>query len=380
MRIIVFSGKGGSGVSTLAAATAVAIARGGRRTLAFGLNPGLDAAFGVPLAAAPKSVADNLSALEGQQRYDEPDEFRDWLTDLLDWRGMEVGLAEDLAALPGMNHVGRLLDLERQAETGGFDAIVVDGSSLTQFLDLPPALDASARWLERLFAPRQSNVFEPFLRVFAGDYADKGEEVLERGRELLGRLASLRDLLTDPDVSSVRLVLNADGAALGGAKEAIPALSLFSFAIDALTLNRILQPEVTDPFFAGMRLEQERALRDIAQAVAPMPVLQASLARGTPRGIGPLAELAAAVYGEGSPADLLHTGLGHSFTKENGRYVMSLALPFAKREDVSLEQVGEGVEVHLNGRRCVVALPDEVRYREAASWSFEPPLLKITFR
>jgi len=380
MRIIVFTGRGGSGVSTLAAATATAIANSGRRTLAFGLNPGLDAAFELELSAEPKIVADKLEALDGRQRYDEPDEFRDWMEDLLDWRGMEVGLAEDLAALPGMNHVGRLLDLEHQAETGGFEAIVVDGASLTQFLDLPPALDSAARWLERLFAPRQSNVFEPFLRVFAADYADKGEGILESGRELLGRLAGLRDLLTEPEVSSVRIVLDADGSALPAAREAIAALSLFSNSVDAVVLNRILPPQVVAPFFDDIKLQQEKSLSEVGAAIKPMPLLSAALTPSAPRGLAPLAGLAAAVYGE-QPADrVLHTLQGHTLSKEEGRYVMSIALPFARREDVSLEQIGEGVEVHLDGRRCIFALPDEIRYREASSWAFEPPQLKITFR
>ena len=273
MRIMVFTGKGGAGVSTLSAATAVATANSGRKTLAFGLNPGLDAAFEVELTAEPRNIAPNLDALEGRQRYDEPDEFRDWMEDLLDWRGMEVGLAEDLAALPGMNHVGRLLDLEHQAETGGFDVIVVDGASLGQFLDLPPALDSAARWLERLFAPRQSTVFEPFLRVFAGDYADKGEGILESGRELLGRLAGLRDMLNDPEVSSVRIVLEADGSALPAAKEAIAALSLFSHSVDAVVLNRLLPGVVSDPFFDEMKRAQEGALSGVGEAIQPMPLL-----------------------------------------------------------------------------------------------------------
>jgi arsenite-transporting ATPase len=158
MRIIIFSGKGGSGVSTLAAATAVASAQAGRRTLAFGLGPGLGHAFAAPLTAKPERATDNLDAVEGHRR-GASDEFRDWLEQLLEWRGMEAGLADDLSALPGMNHVGRLLDLQSHAASEHYDVIVVDGAPLSQFLDLPAALDASARWLERIFAPRQSNVF-----------------------------------------------------------------------------------------------------------------------------------------------------------------------------------------------------------------------------
>ena len=152
MRIIIFSGKGGSGVSTLAAATAVVSASAGRRTLAFGLGPGLGHAFGVTLTAKPARIADNLDAVEGHRRGAE-DEFRDWLEQLLEWRGMDADLSDDLAALPGMNHVGRLLDLQAHIASEKHDVIVVDGSALAQFLDLPAALDAAARWLERIFAP-----------------------------------------------------------------------------------------------------------------------------------------------------------------------------------------------------------------------------------
>ncbi|TMB66611.1 MAG: hypothetical protein E6J43_10235 [Chloroflexi bacterium] len=115
MRIILFTGRGGSGVSTMSAATAVALAMGGRRTLAFGLGSGLGEALGFQLTHEPRDVGPNLAALETRHGDDEPDEFRDWLGDLLDWRGVEPELADDLAALPGANQIGRMLNLAGQA-------------------------------------------------------------------------------------------------------------------------------------------------------------------------------------------------------------------------------------------------------------------------
>src|SRR5207237_5275321 len=143
-----------------------------------------------------------------------------------------------------------LLELEALAASGDYYAITVDAGPLAQFLDLPAALDAAARWLDRLFAPRQATVFDPFVRVFAGDYAAAGEDVLDRGRDLLGRLARLRDLLTDPDTTSVRLVLPSGATAPALARDAVTALSLFSWPVDALVVNRLLPEEVRDPFFA----------------------------------------------------------------------------------------------------------------------------------
>ena len=378
MRIIIFSGKGGSGVSTLTAATAVASARAGHRTLAFGLGPGLGHAFGARLAAKPSQLVAGLDAVEGHRRGAD-DEFRDWLEQLLDWRGMDAGLADDLSALPGMNHVGRLLDLQSHIASEKYDVIAVDGGSLAQFLDLPAALDAAARWLERLFAPRQSTVLEPFLRVFAGDYATAGDDVLERGRELLGRLADLREDLADPATTSLRIVLTPDSPSVDAAQHALATLSLFSYAVDALIINKVIPESVSDPFFQDVRDEHQETLRATAEAVAPLPVLRVDLRAPPPRGLEPLAALAADVYADRDMLGVWHAGPEHTITLTGGQYVMSVAMPFARREDISLEQTDSGVIVHLDGHRCVLPLPREARFYENASWAYEGGILRVIF-
>jgi len=380
MRIIVLTGRGGSGVSTVAAATAVALADGGRRTLAFGLGSGLGDALETPLTHEASEVAKDLFALETGHGQDEPDEFRDFLEALLDWRGVDAELAEDLAALPGANQIGRMLNLASHVHGGEYEAIVVDGLPLQEFLDLLPSLDAAAWWLERLFAPRQSNVFEPFVRMFAADYAEAGEDLLESGRELLGLLAELRDSLTNPEVCSVRVLLRPDGTAASDAREALTVLSLFSYACDALVVNRLLPDEVTDAFFDETRSEQKNSVVEAALTAAEIPVLQASLTAKAPRGVEPLLHLGQALYEGRTAGDVLHRTESHSFAQQGGAYVLSLALPFAEKKDLAVEQMEDGVAVHLNGRRCVLTLPPEVRRREASSWSFEPPTLKVVFQ
>ncbi len=379
MRIIVFSGKGGSGVSTISAATAAASALSGRGTLLFGLGAGLGHILDTSVGSRPVAVAANLHAAEGGHAAGSPDEFRDWLRQLVDWRGLDVELADDLAGLPGMNHVGRLLELEDHVRSGSYDAVIVDAGPLAQFLDLPAALDAAARWLDRLFAPRQANVFEPFLRVFAGDYATAGEDVLDRGRELLGRLAALRDRLADPDVTSVRLVLAADLAAVAAGQEAVAALALFGYTADALILNLLLPDTITDPLFAAMLSEHQAARARIAEAVAPLPVLRLGLQPSSPRGLDSLARLASQLYEQRDPLGELHRGPAHTFGGGDGQYRLSLALPLARRDDLTVEQTDTGVAIHLNGRRRILPLPAEARHYENASWSFEDGVLTITF-
>lgn len=380
MRVILFTGRGGTGVSTVAAATAAALAAGGQRTLAFGLGSGLGDVLRTRLTHEASEVAANFFGLETGHGEDEPDEFRDWLEDMLDWRGVDVELAEDLAALPGANQIGRMLNLAQEVEEGGYDAVVVDALPLAQFLDLPGSLDAAARWLDKLFAPRQANVLEPFVRMFAADYASAGEEILEGGREFLGRLAELRELLTDPSVSTVRIVLRADGSASSDAKTALTALGLFSYSVDALVLNRLLPDSVTDAFFAELRSEQVKAAVDVEDLAGEMPILRGELTARTPRGLDALGQLAGELYGDRGIGAVLHESETHSFAQADGGYVMTLSLPHAERKELAVEQLDDGVAVHVNGRRCVLSLPADVRDREAASWAFEPPVLKITFK
>lgn len=379
MRIIVFSGKGGSGVSTIAAATATAMAEAGGSVLAFGLGEGLGACLGQALAPEPERIQGGLWAAEGRHRHDSTDELREWVGDLLEWRGMESGLAEDLVALPGVAQVSRLLGLESHVAKADFEVIVVDAGSVGQFLDLPPALDAAARWLDRLFAPREQTIFEPFLRAFAGDYATAGDDILERGRGILTRLANLREALTDPGVTSVRLVTAPNLGATEDMRRALASLSLFGYGVDALMVNRVISPQVTDPFFKGMRQEEEAALQTLANIAAPLPVLAINLAPAPPRGLGPLASLAAVAYAGRQPAGILYRGAGRAFLQVDGHHILRLSLPFARREDLGLEQTDESVEVHLDGRRCVLPLPPHLRYRQAESWAYEDGELRVTF-
>ena len=380
MRIIIFTGMGGSGVSTMAAATATQLAASGQRTLAFSIYPGLANAFDVPLSSTPAKISENLHFMESRRHRDAPDELRDWLEDLLDWRGMDSALGEDVASMPGLSHVGRLLELEDRVASEDYDAIILDAAPFSQFLELPPALDAASRWLDRLFAPREQTLFEPFLRAFAGDYASTGEGVMARGRVLLERLADLRDLLTDPRVTSVRSVITATDEASDRLREAITAFHLFSYGSDGVVLNRLLPDEGLGEFFAEVRSAETLVVKSIGEVANGLPVLSGALRAAQPRGLDALGAMAAEVYGSHLPGDVLHEWEPRVVVHENGQNQVEMRLPYASKEDLALEQSDDGVVVHLREHRCVLPVPDEVRTWQAASWSFESPILRVTLR
>jgi arsenite-transporting ATPase len=375
MRIILFSGRGGSGVSTLSAATAVAAAISGKPTLAFSLGSGLGHALSIAPSNSVTKAAENLDVVQGAAAG--ADEFRDWLADLLDFRSMERELADDFSSLPGLNHIGRLLELEALIASERYDVIVLDAAPLEMFLDLPGALESAARWLKRVFSSRQQSVFEPFVRAFAADYANTGEGVFETGRTLLTRLAGLRDLMIDHETTSVRLVVTAEGRAPAALREASGVLSLFGYLKDAVVVTRLLPDAVQDPFFAPAR-ELEAELLAGVRASTAAPVLTSDLRAEPPRGEEELLELAREVYGDLDPAGFLSGGEPHAFSRDGGNFVLQVVVPFASREELKLEQADDGIVIHLNGRHRLFPLPDEVGMREASNWTHDGRLLRIT--
>lgn len=376
MRIIVFSGTGGSGASTIAAGTACLFAASGQRTLAFGLERGLGAALGTKLDVDPLNVTDKLDAVEGHGGLSARDEFRDFLSMLLDYRNMDPELSDDLASVPGVNMIGRLLEFEGLIASGDYAAAVIDAGALTHFLDLPAALDAAARWLDRLFAPRQQTVFEPFLRAFAADTVAAGEEVLETGRELLGRLANLRDLLTDPDVTSVRLVTAPGPTAVDRMSEALAVMGLFSYRADAIVANRLLPEAVDSVFFDGYKEEQTKAVSALGELAPGPAVIGVDLQEKPPHGPKVLAQLARGIWGKDHGGFLAPTD-EHSVARMGNLWELRVFLPFANKDDLRLEETDEGVAVHLNGRRCVLMLPEDVAYASAKSWTYEGRFLTV---
>ena len=378
MRIILFTGKGGAGVSTLAAATAAAIAGGGRRTLAFGLGPGLAAAFGHALGERPEPLAADLWSLEAAPgRHDAPGPFRTWLRDLFVWRNMDETVADDMAAFPGFADLARLLTLEDHIESGDFDAIVVDCPEVRHTLDLLAALDAAARALERMFPERQPTVLEPFLKAISG-YAATGEDVYEAGRDLLLRLSHLRRTLGDAEASSVRLVLTAEEGALTDVQRAVTELSLFSYPLDAAFCNRLL-PEDAGPWAMPRRDDQQTVLKYVRESLEPLPVFPVPMQPRDVDGLQGLVALAGLAYGEADPDAVLHVRPAQAFSRRDGDYVLSLALPFVERDELAIERLDDALIVYVGERSRTFDLPDEVRGLNGVSSAFDGDTLKVTF-
>jgi arsenite/tail-anchored protein-transporting ATPase len=384
-RILLFTGKGGVGKTTTAAATALCCADAGLRTIVLSTDPAhsLADAFDVPLGPIVSPITTTLSGqqLDAQERMEESwHEIQGWLKEAFAWAGVDGLEAEELSVIPGLDEVFALADIKHHATSGEWDVVVVDCAPTAEtirFLSLPEVL---ARYMERLFpVGRQVNkVVSPLLsRVTSLPMAS--DDVFAAVRRFYDRLEGVRELLTDPARASVRLVVNPERMVIAEARRTYTYLSLFGYRVDAVVANRLLPESVSDPWFDRWKALHLEHLTTIEEGFAPLPVLKAELAPAELVGLDALRGFGAALYGDLDPASRLHEGQPLRVHRRNGRTTLSLELPFADRDDLELGRRGDELLVRVGPYRRAVTLPDSLRTKAVRDASLKQGTLKVVF-
>ncbi|HVL81420.1 MAG TPA: TRC40/GET3/ArsA family transport-energizing ATPase [Actinomycetota bacterium] len=384
MRVIVFTGKGGVGKTSIAAATALAVADSGKRTLVMSTDPAHSLADGydVELGSEPTEVGPNLYGvqIDAQQRLEEHwNQIQEYVMRFLDWAGADPVAAEEITVLPGIEEVFSLTDLRRYHAEGSFDCIVVDCAPTAETLRLLSLPEISRWYMERIFPIERKVVkaVRPVLsRVTSMPIATEG--FFSAVEQLHNRLGEVGDILTDASTSSIRLVVNPERMVIAEARRMFTYLSLYGYRVDAVIANRLLPESVSDPYFAQWKAIQSEHLETIRESFAPVPVLTARLYETEMVGSDLLRRLGAEVY-EGRPPDaVLHTDEPMTVKAEGDRFVLSLRLPFAEgRLDVS--RMAEDLIVTVGSRRRTITLPASLRRRDIVGAAFDGPVLKISF-
>ena len=385
MRILLFTGKGGVGKTTTAAATALACADRGARTLVVSTDPAhsLADAFDVPLGSQPGEIVPRLwgQQLDATERMEESwADIQAWLQEVFAWAGLDAVEAEELAVLPGLDEVFALADLKTHAASGDWDVIVVDCAPTAETVRLLSLPDVLSWYMDRLFPlGRQVNkVVAPVLgRLTSLPVA--GDDVFAATRRFYERLDGVKALLTDPAVGAVRLVVNPERMVIAEARRTYTYLSLFGYRVDCVIANRLLPATVTDPWFDRWRELHAEHLAAIEEGFAPVPVLRADLAGDELVGIDRLREFAALLYGEDDPAAARHAAEPLKVTRSRGRLVLTVQLPFADRDDLDLGRHGDELLIRVGPYRRALVLPDSLRRRRVEGATLRGGTLRVTF-
>ena len=302
-RTILYTGKGGVGKTSVAAATALAIARSGLRTIVMSTDPAhsLSDSLEAELGAQPAPVADNLWAQEVQAEAEMERHWQAvqrWLGGLLSDRGVDRILAEELTVPPGMDEIFSLLQLKRHHESGEFDVIVVDCAPTGETLRLLSFPEVARWWLEKVFPweKRLLTAARPLARTVL-DLPLPGNDVLAEVQDLVRNLIDMSDILRDRSRSSIRLVMNPERMVIKEAQRTFTYLNLYGYLTDAVVVNRVFPEDVEGGYFSAWREVQREHVELVEQAFAPVPVLRAPFFEQEVVGAEMLERLGEAVFG-----------------------------------------------------------------------------------
>jgi len=386
VRVVLFTGKGGVGKTTSAAATAVRAAAQGHRTLVLSTDPAhsLGDALGIRLGDEPTPVAPRLHGLQidAQRRFEESwDQIRCYLTTLLTRGGLDDVTADELVVLPGAPEVLALLEVREQAVSGDFDVIVVDCAPTAETLRLL-ALPEALRWyFDRLYPAhrRLARSVRPLLsRATAGALPDDG--VLAAVERLYSQLAAVQGLLTDPAITSVRLVLTPESVVLAEARRTFTSLALYGFAVDGVVANRVIPAGGEDPWRAAWVGAQAEQLAEARRSFAGLPVYPVPYLAAEPVGLAALGALAGEIYGDADPLAVAPAEPALLVARDGGEgFRLELALPLAERGEVDLARAGDDLVVTVGGYRRPVALPETLRRCEVTGATLADGRLTVRF-
>ena len=380
-RTILYTGKGGVGKTSVAAATARSCAAAGLRTVVLSTDPAhsLSDSLEVELGPDPSPAAPNLFGQEVQAQEEMERHWQGvqgWLGDLLAERGVDRISAEELTVPPGMDELFSLLWIKRHHEEGEFDCVIVDCAPTGETLRLLSFPDVVTWWLERIL-PSQRKL-APFARTLF-DVPLPGDGVFDDVERLARNLVAMNGILRDTEHTSVRLVTSLDRMVVKEAMRTFTYLNLYGYLTDAIVVNRVLPEEATEGYFAGWREVQHRQMELVRSAFEPVPILQSPLFEREVAGPEMLDRLAGAVFGEVDAVSVLHEEISQELVTDNGRATLRLPLPLAAKEDLQLTKIGLEVIVRVGAQKRTILLPAALSAYATSGASFNDGRLEIVF-
>jgi arsenite-transporting ATPase len=386
MRVLLFTGKGGVGKTTVAAATAVRAARAGKRTLVMSTDPAhsLADSFELPIGSVATPIADDLWAqqVDAQERLEDNwREIQDYFIQLMNWAGTETIQAEELSVIPGLDEIFALIDVKTHVESGTYDVLVVDCAPTAETLRLLSLPEVMSWYIERIF-PVERRVVKTIRPIVSKitTMPIAGDRVFAAVERLHRNLDAVKQILTNELTSSVRLVVNPEKMVIAEARRTYTYLGLFGYRVDAVVANRIIPDDVTDPYFGKWKDIQAEHLATVRESFEPVPILSARLFDREMVGIPLLVEMGDEVYGGRDATDVLYRDEPIRVRRRGTGYVLSMRLPFVSRDDMDIHRRGEELFVRVGSYKRNLILPQTLKRMVVREANFAGDHLEILFR
>ncbi|MCP4359552.1 MAG: ArsA family ATPase [Chloroflexi bacterium] len=385
MRIILYLGKGGVGKTTVAAATAVRSAQLGYKTLVASTDiaHSLADSMDIPLSATPTEIAPNLWAQEISVVADIHnywDTVQGFVSNMMrDGDKLNKVVADELSAFPGMDEIVSLLHINKQAKERHFDRVIIDAAPTGETIRLLTMPD-TFRWYAGHLSRYRTGVMKA-IRPFASRLLQGPTEILEALEKLDTATAELRQTLSNPEISSYRVVLQPEKMVMREAERAISYLGLFNYPVDSVIVNRILPDNLAEGDFYQKRHDiQTKYLEMIEANFRPLPLWYAPYYDHEVVGLDALAKMAADCFKAEDPTQVFYQGMLQEVEElSDGRYLMRLSLPFVTGSDVKLRKRGDEMFITIGNFKREMILPTVLAKRRAGGGVLQNGILEITF-
>jgi arsenite-transporting ATPase len=379
MRIILFTGKGGVGKTTLSASTGAYLSELGKKVLVVSVDPAhsLSDVLEVDVGPEPKEIFKNFYAQEIDVYYS-IEKFwgvlKEYLKNLLKWQGIEEVLAEEMSVLPGMEEVSSFLWINKHVEEGKYEIIIVDSAptgETLRFLSLP---DAASWWVTKIL-PLQRKLMR-FIRPAAKIVTDiplPEEETYDALEELFRQVYNLYYLLQNQEISSVRLVVNPEKMVIKETEKAFTYLHLFGFPVDAIFINRVAEKE--SPFYEI----QKKYIERIVKSFEPTPIFIIPQVYEEVLGYEKLKEFGKKIYQDKNPAEVFFKDKPFEIFEKNGNYILKIILKEPSEEKLEVYQKEEDLIIKIGNFKKHFFLPRVLLNKEIKGARIKNNYLEIDF-
>lgn len=385
MRIIIVTGKGGVGKTSIAAATALRASKQGMKTLVMSTDSAhsLSDCFEFPLGPEPVAIAENLYGQEVDARSElikNWSNIRRFISTTLEARGVDNILAEELSVFPGMEELFSLLRVKRYFQQKTYDLIILDCAPTDSTIRLLSFPDVLQWYLKKIF-PIQRQVVKiarPIAKK-ALDFSLPDEGVFEDVRGFILALDGVKELLTDSRITTVRFVVNLEKMVIKEAQRAYTCMNLFGYMVDAVFINRILPDEMSDAYMERWKQIQKGYRQLIEESFCTSRLFTAKLFDREMIGLDGLDEFGTHMFGETNPAGIFCDDRPMTITKKNGKYILSWRIPGVTRDEIDLWMKGEDLIVKTPKYVRNMVLPAVLEGKKIANAVFKDDVLKIAF-
>lgn len=389
MRLILMTGKGGVGKTSMAAATGLRCAELGYKTLVLSTDPAhsLADSFDMPLGHEAKPVCDKLYGAELdvlQELEQNWGTVKRYITEVLQARGLDAVQAEELAILPGMDEIFGLVRVFRHHREGNYDVLIIDSAPTGTALRLLSIPEVSGWYMRRLYKPMEKvalflrPLVEPLFRPLAG-FSLPDRELMNVPYEFYEKIEALGRILTDNTVTSVRLVTNPEKMVIKESLRAYAYLSLYNISVDLVIANRIIPPEVTDPYFTFWKESQQIYRREIIDNFSPLPVKEVPLYSREICGLETLEKLKKYLYNDEDPAQVYYRHATFEVKPVPKGFSLELYLPGIPGEQIHLSKSGDELSIRIGNHRRNLVLPQVLATLQTAGAEIDGDRLLIRF-